>query len=460
MPPDAIALPVLEPRVWQQEVLAAWSRGVKRFAIVVHRRSGKTSLLLAILSMAMVQRVGTYYYVTPTFVGGRRIVWDALDHAGRPMLDAFPAALVASRNEVEMQITFKNRSVFQILGADQADRLRGTNPLGCAFDEYALMPGSEAWDLTRPILAENGGFAVFAFTPQGRNHAHALYEQARGNPEWFTTRKTVDDTRRDAPGEDGRPIITRRQIEDEIRQGMPPELAEQEFYASFSAAVAGAYYAVEVERAQREGRIRRVPHDPRLPVTTAWDLGVGTTAIVFAQVKDLEVRLIDYEETSGEGLISCARLVLGKPYRYAEHLLPHDGGTRDLSSAEKTRAQLLRDLKLTGVRVLPNDSVATGIEQTRLRLWPHAYFDEEKCRQLLRALESYRAEWNAERKTFALTPRKDWASHGSDAFRYLAMGVRPATLAPRPRVSVPQVMYSFTTPARRLVGPGPGSDQL
>jgi hypothetical protein len=63
-------------------------------------------------------------------------------------------------------------------------------------------------------------------------------------------------------------------------------------------------------------------------------------------------------------------------------------------------------------------------------------------------------------KTFALTPRKDWASHGSDAFRYLAMGVRPATLAPRPRVSVPQVMYSFTTPARRLVGPGPGSDQL
>jgi phage terminase large subunit len=199
-----------------------------------------------------------------------------------PALDAFPAALVASRNEVEMQITFKNRSVFQILGADQADRLRGTNPLGCAFDEYALMPGSEAWDLTRPILAENGGFAVFAFTPQGRNHAHALYEQARGNPEWFTTRKTVDDTRRDAPGEDGRPIITRRQIEDEITQGMPPELAEQEFYASFSAAVAGVYYAVEVERAQREGRIRRVPHDPRLPVTTAWDLGGGTTAIVFA----------------------------------------------------------------------------------------------------------------------------------------------------------------------------------
>jgi phage terminase large subunit len=449
MSQEEITLPVLEPRVWQQEVLAAWSRGVKRFAIVVHRRSGKTSLLLALLSMAMVQRVGTYYYVTPTFVGGRRIVWDALDHAGRPMLDAFPPALIASRNEVEMQIAFKNRSVFQILGADQADRLRGTNPLGCAFDEYALMPGSEAWDLTRPILAENGGFAVFAFTPQGRNHAHQLYEQARKNPEWFAVRRTVDDTRRDAPGENGRPIITHEQIEDEIQQGMPRELAEQEFYASFTAAVAGAYYAVEVERAQREGRIRRVPYDPRLPVTTAWDLGVGTTAITFAQVQGLEVRVIDYEETSGEGLVSCARLVLGKPYRYAEHLLPHDAGSRDLSSAEKTREQLLRDLGLKNLRVLPNASVATGIEQVRARFWPHAYIDEDRCRALLRALESYRSEWNAEKKAFALTPRKDWASHGADSVRYLAMGLRPATLAPRPRVTVPLVHYSWTTPARR-----------
>jgi phage terminase large subunit len=91
MPSGEITLPVLEPRSWQQEVLAAWARGITRLVVVVHRRSGKTSLLLALLSMAMVQRVGTYYYVTPQFVTGRRIVWDGLDHAGRPMLDALPS---------------------------------------------------------------------------------------------------------------------------------------------------------------------------------------------------------------------------------------------------------------------------------------------------------------------------------------------------------------------------------
>jgi len=228
---------------------------------------------------------------------------------------------------------------------------------------------------------------------------------------------------------------------------MPPELAEQAFTrpsprrwperttrsTSSVPSARGAFAACRMTRACRSrqrGISASAPRRSCSPRSKIWRCG-----------------LIDYEETSG-GLISCARLVLGKPYRYAEHLLPRDGGSRDLSSAEKTRAQLLRDLKLTGVRVLPNDSVATGIEQTRLRLWPHAYFDEDKCRLLLRALESYRAEWNAERKSFALTPRKDWASHGSDSFRYLAMGLRPATLSPRPRVRVPRMVYSLTAPPR------------
>jgi hypothetical protein len=63
----------------------------------------------------------------------------------------------------------------------------------------------------------------------------------------------------------------------------------------------------------------------------------------------------------------------GQVVSVREHLLPHDAGSRDVSSAERTREQLLRDLGLKGLRVLPNASVATGIEQVRLRFWPHAY---------------------------------------------------------------------------------------
>jgi hypothetical protein len=72
-----------------------------------------------------------------------------------------------------------------------------------------------------------------------------------------------------------------------------------------------------------------------------------------------------------------------------------------------------------------------------------------------RALESLSAEWNAERKAFALTPWKDWASHGAGSVRYLAMGLRPPSLS-TPRMTVPPVQYGFAIPPRRVVGPGPG----
>jgi phage terminase large subunit len=98
---------------------------------------------------------------------------------------------------------------------------------------------------------------------------------------------------------------------------------------------------------------------------------------------------------------------------------------------------------VSAVRVLPSLPVADGIEQARLLL-PRCYLDAERCRPLLRALEHYRKDWDETRKTFALRPRHDWASHGADAFRHLAMGLRPARLAPRPPITITPPAYAFT----------------
>ena len=40
-----------------------------------------------------------------------------------------------------------------------------------------------------------------------------------GSPGWFTTRKTVDDTRRDAPGETGEAIIAAEQVAQDLARG-------------------------------------------------------------------------------------------------------------------------------------------------------------------------------------------------------------------------------------------------
>ena len=169
----------------------------------------------------------------------------------------------------------------------------------------------------------------------GRNHGHELYEQARQRLDWFTTVRTTEDTRRDGPGEEGGPIISAAQIEEEIAAGMPRALANQEFGCSFVAAAPGAYFAKELEEAERAGRIRHVPWDPRLGVTTAWDLGISDAmAIVFAQTTGIEVRIIDYLEDTGQGLAHYAKRLAEKSYRYTEHISPHDAEQRELGITE------------------------------------------------------------------------------------------------------------------------------
>jgi phage terminase large subunit len=220
-----VRVPILRPRSWQREVLIAREQGIRRLVVVVHRRAGKTVLGLTLLILGMLERPGVYFYLAPFYNMGRKILWDGRDHLGRPFLDHFPPALVRSKNETEMQIELATAlgasSIFQVLGADQPDRLRGVNPFGVVLDEFSIMETAHPWDLLRPILAENGGWAAFLYTPAGRNHGHELYEQARQRADWFTTLKTTEDTRRDGPGEEGGPIIRRAQIEEEIAAGMP-----------------------------------------------------------------------------------------------------------------------------------------------------------------------------------------------------------------------------------------------
>ena len=61
-----------------------------------------------------------------------------------------------------------------------------------------------------------------------------------------------------------------------------------------------------------------------------------------------------------------------------------------------------------------------GIHAVRMLL-PLCWFDEKKCGPGLEALAHYRRDYNARLNEFKATPVHDWASHGADAFRGLAV---------------------------------------
>lgn len=255
-----------KPRQYQFPLWNAIQRGVKRIVVIWHRRSGKDKTIINIIATESQKRVGTYYYFFPTYAQGKKILWDGVDKDGFPFMSHFPKEIVKNKNETELRIEFLNGSAFQIIGTDKIDSIVGTNPIGCVFSEYALQD-PKAWEMMRPILRENGGFAIFNFTPRGMNHGHKILQVAINNPDtWFYQVLTVDDTN----------AVTPADIEQERKEGMPEELIQQEYYCKFIEG-AGAFFK----------RVRDYAYDPDgLALNNNGDFQVGAD---FAKHQDWTV---------------------------------------------------------------------------------------------------------------------------------------------------------------------------
>jgi phage terminase large subunit len=423
-----------QPRSYQAEFYEAMRAGCKRAALVWHRRAGKDATTLNWTIEAMLRRPGTYYYFLPTYAQSKKILWDGIQADGFPFLRHFPQELVVGKNETEMKITLAlpgdKHSTFQLVGADNIDSIVGTNPVGCVFSEYSLM-APRAWDMMRPILAENGGWSVFVFTPRGRNWAAELWASARTQAEWFTSIKDVTVTRRDGPTENGGEVVPMTAIEQERRDGMAEELIQQEFYCSFEGAMQGAYYGDLIERMRKEGRITACPYNADLLVNTSWDLGVDDeTVIGFWQTETNRVTgrmmesLIDIEVGSGAGLDYYWRLMNQRPYTYGRNFAPHDMKVQEFGTGN-TRLQTASRMGLH-FEVVPKIGIADGINATR-RMLPHLWVDEEvasrtfgKAHTWLNAMTGYRRDFDERTQTFRNIPKHDWTSHFADMTRYRA----------------------------------------
>jgi phage terminase large subunit len=394
-----------------------------------HRRAGKDEVCLHWTASAAHLRVGVYWHMLPEASQARKAVWDAVNpHTGKRRInEAFPVGLRESTRETDMAIRFKNGSLWQIVGSDNYNSLVGSPPVGVVFSEFALADPS-AWGYLRPILAENDGWALFITTPRGRNHASTFYEAARQDKTWFAEQLPATET----------PVFTAEQLEIEHRELLReygPDDGEaryrQEYLVSFDAGVMGSYYGSLMEMAEKDKRLTTVPHDPVVPVHTAWDLGIGdATAIWCIQLVGHEIRFIDYIENSGVGLDWYARELDKRNWKWGEHILPHDAEARELGTG-KSRIEVLRSLGFYRTTVVPRQSIEDGINATRMIL-PRAWFDLDKCRRGIQALQNYRRSWNDALRTYSDRPLHDWTSHAADGLRTFAMANVRNAGSPRP----------------------------
>lgn len=386
-------------------------RAGKRAAIVWHRRTGKDKTCFAQeIVPAMFERVGVYHYYFPTMADGRKILWNGIDKAGFPLINHFPSDLIDSKRDTDMVIKAKNGSLFQIIGSDRVESV-GTNPVGSVFSEFSKQ-NPRWWDLVRPILAENEGWAIFNWTPRGKNHAYRMDRMARNNPKWFYQLLTADMTN----------AISQEAIDEDRLSGMSEEMVQQEYYCSYSLGVEGAYYGRILGKLWDDGRIGNVAIDPNALTHTAWDLGYGdSTAIWFFQLVGNEIHLVDYYENHGEAIRHYVDILNDKGYLYGTHYGPHDVKKGSLATGE-TLLETAAGLGLIFETLQREHDVDDGIERAR-GIFHRCWFDQERCKQGIDCLENYHSDYNEKNAVYSTRPTHDWASHGADAFRYLSKAV-------------------------------------
>ncbi len=408
-----------KPRLHQEEMWGALVNGTRYVDVVAHRRWGKDEVALHWTAYATQARPGGYWHLLPEAAQGRKAIWDAVNpHTGKQRLrEAFTDVLEPTFHDSEMKVTFANGSTWQVVGSDNYNSLVGTSVAGIVVSEWSLSK-PEAWNFIRPILVENRGWAVFLWTPRGRNHATKAFESRQSDPDWVTLRSPASET----------DVFTPEQLAAESRRyiaeaGSAEEGAAHfasEYMVEFDAATPGTYYASLIGAAQSEGRVGRVPVDPALKVDTAWDLGIDDyTAIWFFQQVGREVRVVDYYEVSGVGLDTIVReAIAAKPYVWGAHHLPHDVMVRELATG-RSRYETLRSLGLSQINVGTAANPEDRVNAARLMI-PICWFDAERCTRGLEQLRAYRKRWNKTNSAYS-GPLHDRASHGADAFGEFAM---------------------------------------
>ena len=376
-----------------------------RFGVVVaHRRMGKTvSAINHLIKDAVLceKENPRYAYIAPTYGQAKRVAWDYLCKYVRP--------LGAKENISELRVDFMGRRI-QLYGSDNPDSLRGQYFDGVILDEIGDQNPKIWSEIIRPALADRMGWCLFIGTPKGQNHFKDLRDRAEDSPDWGLLEFKASETK----------LVAEEELK-AARLEMGEDKFQQEFECSFHAAVEGSYYGKLLNDLEASGKFIEITRDDLCRTVAAWDLGMGdSTAIWVAQIAGQEIRIMDYVENHGQGLDWYVNWLRENHWHIAEQYLPHDVEVRELGTG-KSRLEMLQSSGLS-VTVLPRLAVDDGIQAVR-RMIPKCWFNMPKVRQGMDCLRNYRREFDEKRNVYYEKPLHDWASHGSDAFRYLAIGL-------------------------------------
>jgi len=402
-------------RDYQQEIVEALNSDIRQAVLVIARRGAKTyTVFTEYIIPQMVKEVMNVVIVYPTLSQGYKNFWNNVENDGFKTLEHFPKSLVARQGNTEddMRLTLINGSTLMVLGATNADALRGANAKIYFFDEFVDLP-SGVLGVVRPITNMNGGKIVIASTPKQDGISGGtfkkLHEAAKERKNQYTCY---------IPGDR---FMTKDEMET-LRQEYIDEygndfLYKQEILLDWGQSSTASYYGEIMGAKDKDGTIGEWPYNNAYPVFTAWDLGRSDSMVVgFFQYFKGKPRLIDRIAINGSSIKVMAEQLKLKPYVYAWHFLPHDGTVSSLNDGQ-SRITTLHKEGITNVSTLKREGVGVGIGYTEDWL-PKLLINAGTTGDFSRMVRIYKKKFNPTTGNY-VGPKHDSASHDADMLRYL-----------------------------------------
>jgi phage terminase large subunit len=426
-----IIIPIIPFRIYQQEAcIKLFNEKILRLLLERPRRSGKEMESWNFIIQGAIESPGLYLMVYPTNVRARAVLWDGdiLLKNGSivKFLDMIPSRLFLSRNNQEMKIKLVNGSIIWVVGSDiDPDKLRGTNPRGIVFAEFAFQD-PRVFYFMLPALRQNKGWLLGQSTFDGLNHFYQLIENNKNDPLWYCRVDSIVNL----VDENGERYITDEMIEEDRRAGMPEYLIQQEYYGVVQINQETKYFAHAIKNIYENEKI--IPHLilPGANVYSAFDIGINDcTAIVLFQIKRVDNYLkpfiIGYLENNNRDLAYYVTEIRRFCNRYnlpfKDHFIPHDGQKRDFNTGKNT-IDFMREMGENVFIVPKPSSKKNAIEAMRQKLYL-CDFNKENTQRLIDCLSNYSKEFDAKMGTYKDRPLHNWASHGTDAFQSMTLAL-------------------------------------
>ena len=306
---------------------------------------------------------------------------------------------------------------FAGLRSQDAHKLKSYEGVDICWVEEAQVVSKRSWDILLPTIRKPESEIWITFNPE--LDSDETYQRFVANPPESSV--VVKMNYSDNPWF---PDVL--EGERKTLEARDPEAYRNVWEGECRSAVEGAIYAKEVAALYESQRVRPVPYDPLLPVHAVYDLGWNDAMAIILVQRATEIRIIGYIEDSHRTLAEYVAQLKNLPYVWAQDWLPHDGRAKDFKSG-KSAEEMLRAMG-RDPRIVENLDIESGIKAARM-VFPRWYF-EPSAERLLHCLKRYRRTINQATNEPG-PPLHDDASHGADAFRYLALSVDQMNNAPK-----------------------------